>query len=47
MTLNLLFATITISIKRNRKSLEQELDGIRRRNLIEANEYKQSFYIHR
>ncbi|TKD70220.1 YrzI family small protein [Pseudalkalibacillus hwajinpoensis] len=46
MTLNLLFATITVSIKRNRKSLDQELDVIRRRGLIESNQYKQSFYIH-
>ncbi|MGA9288224.1 MAG: YrzI family small protein [Anaerobacillus sp.] len=46
MTLNLLFATITVSIKRNRKSLDQELDGMRRKDLIETNQYKQSFYIH-
>lgn len=46
MTLNLLFATITVSIKHNRKSLNQELDVVRKRDLIESNQYKQSFYIH-
>ncbi|WP_161797399.1 hypothetical protein [Guptibacillus hwajinpoensis] len=46
MTLNLLFATITVSIKRSRKSLDQELDVVRKKGLIESNQYKQSFYIH-
>lgn len=46
VTLNLLFATITVSIKRSRKSLDQELDVVRKKGLIESNQYKQSFYIH-
>ncbi|MBF0706453.1 MULTISPECIES: YrzI family small protein [Bacillales] len=46
MTLHLLFVTITFSIKRNRHTLDQELDHKRRQELIDSNQYKQSFYIH-
>ncbi|PFG14022.1 hypothetical protein [Bacillus sp. es.036] len=46
MTLNLVFVTITVTINRYRQTLDQELNDKRRREIIDANQYKQSFYIH-
>ncbi|WP_270179376.1 hypothetical protein [Alkalihalobacillus sp. CinArs1] len=43
MTLQLLF--ITVKITKNHRTLSQELDERRKRELIESIEYKKSFYI--
>ncbi|WP_377888386.1 hypothetical protein [Alkalihalobacillus sp. R86527] len=46
MTINLLFITITVRLSKNNRSLYQELDAKRKRELIEDIEYKKSDNIH-
>lgn len=46
MTLHLVFTTITVTFSKNKRTLTQELDARRKREIIEENDYKKSFHFH-
>ncbi|MCA0986140.1 hypothetical protein [Guptibacillus algicola] len=46
MTLHLLFITVSITFSKNHRSLNDELDAKRKRELIENMEYKKSLHSH-